>query len=1073
MTRFVLSVYDFFESRKRLLFGLLLLVTAMCFCSVFRLRFTEDITAFLPGKSLVEKQIDSLPFGMENALLVGVRQKDTIDPNPEQISRAIEYFLESLPYGEGTPVQKIVGQVDPEQWSSLTRWFLDRLPLLLTEKDYAYFDSVLSVPYVKQKMEDNRLLLLSPAGLAMHGIISSDPIGFSAPVWQHLQEVPNRNGYEVYQGILFSPERREGVISIESAYSVSDVEGNTLLLKLIDSVARQTEAYFDDNVSFHTFGAAEIAITNTNRIKKDSALSVAIAITLIVSVLIFSIWSVRGILLMVVSLVFGCLFSLGLLGVFKNEVSWIAVGASSIIIGIALNYPLHLILHHRQGGNIREVLREMVPPLTTGNITTVVAFMSLLLVDAPAMQDMGLFASFLLLGVIFFVLFFLPHMLPFCCKNAIEEKSGLKDDGIQSIVFASRQKNVYRRSRLWLIIGILATLILGMYSQNVSFESDMQKINYMTAGQRQDMKRYANQSDMFADLLPDTVEQQHRLELWRNLIAAHSTLFDSVQQLGIEAGFSQEAFASFYQIIQKEYLVQAPFNARTMLQTMVSSLANDFNYVLFVCGFFVFVFLCIMLGRVELGIIAFLPLTIGWIWILGIMGMANIHFNIVNIILATLIFGQGDDYTIFITEGLMYEHAYGKKVVKHYSKSIVLSSVIMFLGIGALIFSKHPAMRSLAEVTFIGMGVVVLMAFVIPSVIFKWLVSTRYEKRRTPITLVNLLASIYSIVVFVSISSVGVLVGFFLFRIGKPTDRKKEWYHKSVYRVMRFSQRNIPRIKITIQGSENLQRLNIKPSVIICNHHSQLDLMCALALHPKLIILTKDWVVRAPIYGSVSRYADFYSVNDKMESTLPKLEQLVKKGYSIMVFPEGTRAKEGKIERFHSGAFYLAQCLGLDILPVVMHGSGHVLPKHEHVLRKGEIHIKIHPPVEVGSTMPIEAAREMRNFYRQEYAAMVKEIETVSYFFDTVFLNFAYKGMTVAKEVRKEYKQLCKTGKMDMMVNNAKGIVFFEENGYGLYSFFYALVNKETQVEAVFVDKEKARMLSLCAMRPENLMCKF
>ena len=56
-------------------------------------------------------------------------------------------------------------------------------------------------------------------------------------------------------------------------------------------------------------------------------------------------------------------------------------------------------------------------------------------------------------------------------------------------------------------------------------------------------------------------------------------------------------------------------------------------------------------------------MAVSWLWILGLMELLDIQFNIVNIILATFIFGQGDDYTIFITEGLVYEHAYGRKLL--------------------------------------------------------------------------------------------------------------------------------------------------------------------------------------------------------------------------------------------------------------------------------------------------------------------------------------------------------------------------------------------------------------------------
>ena len=130
-------------------------------------------------------------------------------------------------------------------------------------------------------------------------------------------------------------------------------------------------------------------------------------------------------------------------------------------------------------------------------------------------------------------------------------------------------------------------------------------------------------------------------------------------------------------------------------------------------------------------------MAISWVWILGIMALFGLKFNVVNIILATFIFGQGDDYTIFMTEGCQYEYAYRRKMLGSYKHSIIISALIMFIGIGALIVAKHPALHSLAEVTIIGMFSVVLMAYLFPPLIFRWLVFSKGQERMRPITLKN------------------------------------------------------------------------------------------------------------------------------------------------------------------------------------------------------------------------------------------------------------------------------------------------------------------------------------------------
>jgi hypothetical protein len=226
------------------------------------------------------------------------------------------------------------------------------------------------------------------------------------------------------------------------------------------------------------------------------------------------------------------------------------------------------------------------------------------------------------------------------------------------------------------------------------------------------------------------------------------------------------------------------------------------------------------------------------------MNIFDIRFNIVNIILASFIFGQGDDYTIFMTEGLMYEYTYKRKLLKSYKNSIILSSLIMFIGIGSLILAKHPALRSLAEVTIIGMGSVVLMSFMLPPFIFRWLTLHKGKRRLIPITLANIAASVYAFAAFLIGSIIATTAGFFFFTLGKATDRKKMRYHQLICWCARFVGVRIPRVKTTYNKCDTT--IFDKPAVIICNHQSHIDLMCVMSLSPKLIILTNDWVWNSP-----------------------------------------------------------------------------------------------------------------------------------------------------------------------------------------------------------------------------------
>lgn len=102
-------------------------------------------------------------------------------------------------------------------------------------------------------------------------------------------------------------------------------------------------------------------------------------------------------------------FAMGAIALFYDSVSIIVIGIASVILGIAVNYPLHLIDHLKDSTQPRSAFKEIISPLVVGNITTVGAFLCLVPLNAPALHDLGLFASLLLAGTILFVLIFLPH----------------------------------------------------------------------------------------------------------------------------------------------------------------------------------------------------------------------------------------------------------------------------------------------------------------------------------------------------------------------------------------------------------------------------------------------------------------------------------------------------------------------------------------------------------------------------------------------------------------------------------------------------------------------------------------
>lgn len=216
-------------------------------------------------------------------------------------------------------------------------------------------------------------------------------------------------------------------------------------------------------------------------------------------------------------------------------------------------------------------------------------------------------------------------------------------------------------------------------------------------------------------------------------------------------------------------------------------------------------------------------------------------------------------------------------------------------------------------------------------------------------------------------------------KFGKMTEHKRDNLRKLIYHASRFIMLRIgiPGTKFSYNIKENVSF--DQPRVIICNHQSHLDLMCQLIFTHKMIFLTNDWVWNNPFYGFLIRAAEYYPIHDGIDNLLPKLKKLADHGYSIAVFPEGTRSKDCRIGRFHQGAFYIADQLGLDILPMCLYGPGKVLPKKTYLLNKGPIYINVESPIANHELMDMgdykAQASCMRTWYKKEYERICNMIE--------------------------------------------------------------------------------------------------
>lgn len=129
------------------------------------------------------------------------------------------------------------------------------------------------------------------------------------------------------------------------------------------------------------------------------------------------------------------------------------------------------------------------------------------------------------------------------------------------------------------------------------------------------------------------------------------------------------------------------------------------------------------------------------------------------------------------------------------------------------------------------------------------------------------------------------------------------------------------------------------PAVIVANHASLIDILVLFSLYRPFKWVSKAENFKLPFIGWNMTLNDYVPlVRGKRSSIVRMMTECRKhlsRGMPVLIFPEGTRTKDGELQAFKDGAFQLALEAGCPVIPVAVHGTRDSLPKHGAVLRNG------------------------------------------------------------------------------------------------------------------------------------------
>jgi 1-acyl-sn-glycerol-3-phosphate acyltransferase len=170
----------------------------------------------------------------------------------------------------------------------------------------------------------------------------------------------------------------------------------------------------------------------------------------------------------------------------------------------------------------------------------------------------------------------------------------------------------------------------------------------------------------------------------------------------------------------------------------------------------------------------------------------------------------------------------------------------------------------------------------------------------------------------------------------------------------------LSRTPIELRGAEHLP---VGPFILMSNHQSGFDILSLIAAIPcRTYWIAKKELFDIPIFGSSMRRGGYIPLDRsdgrKALKSMENAAAIIRQGSSVVMFPEGTRSRDGQLLPFKRGGFMLAVRAGVPVIPVTINGSGKVNPSGRIRLYSGRIGITIHPPLTIPDGIKKSEAEE-------------------------------------------------------------------------------------------------------------------
>lgn len=596
-------VFEILSRRKKVVSLVLLLSLVLLVFGVVQIKLEEDISTVLPTSNADEELnlvLENTSFSDQIIYTLSVEDSTDVD----LLTSVADKWYEDISDTYSDQIAQIQGQLSNDDFSEMSSFIYDNIPHFLDQKDLNKIIKQTSRDSIRNQLNQHLKTLISPTGFLQKENIRKDPFGMVNMGFSKFGKLRANSKLILKNGYLLSPNNRHLFLFVTLKNDVLDTDNNENLISGFKDYNHSLLDSISDKITGKYYGAPFIAAANATQIKSDIQTTVSVSFSILIVLLFFFFRKIFVPFLLFLPTIIGALIAINILILFRESVSGISLGIGSVLLGISLDYSIHVLTHLRQGHTVNSVFKTISKPLLVSALTTSGAFFCLLFLPSQALQDLGLFAGISVFLTAILSLLIIPLYYP---SANIKNNSWLQK---LCNIKTSRRKVI-------VAFTVLLALVSFKFYDKVKFENDLSKMNFLSQELKDaeltlneylgfndksvyvisyshdlnealnknvwvynELRKELNDKNVLGfssigGIIKDSLGQLKDLESWQNFTSNFGdSIIERFENEGADIGFKESTFKPFFNSLIKQHpnLSLDDFNA-------FKSLFNVSNFV--------------------------------------------------------------------------------------------------------------------------------------------------------------------------------------------------------------------------------------------------------------------------------------------------------------------------------------------------------------------------------------------------------------------------------------------------------------------------------------------------------------